>query len=752
MLKESKLSEVILILALLFSGIIGKAGASTLVPQTWLPGECIPQFQVKLPVFGPGYNSDLPRVDALSHIALTVKMKEATRQVLPNPSTVAYPLKDLSGNTCPAVNFQSTTVWAYETSDLFTGQILGPAYWPAVTLETARFTPTIVEYVNELPSFADGGRIQGIVTIDQTLHWADPLGTTMQDNCMDGPPLAAPCAKPFVGSPPAVPHLHGAEASSTVDGGPNAWFTADGRTGSGYSTLFDAGQSKAVYLYQNSQEPGTLFFHDHALGATRTNVYSGLAAFYFIRDPRNEPVNLPSGPYEIEMALQDRQFDTNSQLYFPDGSDPKCGSGLPGDPCPNGPPTNPTVHPFWIPEFVGDVAVVNGSPWPFLNVEPRRYRFRIVDGSSARMYKLNTDHPVPVYQIGSDDAYLDTPVLLKSFFLAPGERADVIMDFSDLAGQTIMITNDAPAPFPDGVFPVPHLVTNPDGTTTMAPADQPLMARIMQFRVVSPLIGADTSCNPARGECHRPTPTVRLTNGEGLVAAGVKIDKVRQLVLKEFEGSGGPLEVLVNNTKWDGLNSPAIAADFPTDGVSELPRVGSIEQWEIINLTTDAHPMHTHLTQFQILNRQNYDITGYAGDDTRPGAWATAFPANTAFNPLCTGHVFCPGYGPPSGYNIPNDDEAIGGNPAISPFLMGDPIPPDPQESGWKDTAKAFPGQVLRILVRWAPTSIPVVPDTSLAGINLYPFDPTEGPGYMWHCHIIDHEDNEMMRPYRVMN
>ncbi len=754
MSKKLKLLEVVIMSAIFcLAGIFGQAYASTLIPQTWMPGECIPQFQVKLPVFGPGYNADLPRVDAVSHPALTVKMKETSRSVFPDPSKVQYPAVNGNGNSCPSLNFQNTTVWAYETSDWFTGQVLGPAFWPAVTMENRRFESTMVEYVNELPSFSNSGKIQGLITIDQSIHWADPTGTTMQNDCVDGPPLAVPCTSPFIGSPPAVAHLHGAEVPSTFDGGPNAWFTADGRKGPGYNTLFDAGPGKAIYLYPNSQEPGTLWFHDHALGSTRTNVYSGLAAFYFLRDPGNEPANLPSGPYEIELALQDRQFDTKSQLYFPDGSDPLCGSGLTGDPCLNGPPTNPSVHPFWIPEFIGDVAVVNGSPWPFLNVEARRYRLRILDGSNSRMYNLSADHPLPAYQIGADDAYVDKPVSLGSLFIAPGERADIIVDFSGLAGQTVTITNDAAVPFPDGLFPVPHPVTNPDGTISMAPADQPLMASIMQFRVISPLSGADTSCNPANGECQRPVPTARLSNGQGLVAAGVKIDKVRQLVLKEFEGAGGPLEVLVNNTKWDGLRSPSIAADFPVDGISELPRMGSIELWEIINLTEDAHPMHTHLAQFQILNRQNYDDAAYAGEEApipSVGAWGAAFPINTGFNPICTGGVFCPGYGPPNDYNIPNGDGAIGGNPAISPYLLGEPIPPDPGESGWKDTAKAFPGQVMRILVRWTPTSMPVIPDTSLAGINIYPFDPTEGPGYVWHCHIIDHEDNEMMRPYKV--
>jgi len=176
--------------------------------------------------------------------------------------------------------------------------------------------------------------------------------------------------------------------------------------------------------------------------------------------------------------------------------------------------------------------------------------------------------------------------------------------------------------------------------------------------------------------------------------------------------------------------------------VSELPRVGSTELWEIINLTEDAHPMHTHLTQFQILNREPFDIIWYSA------AWEGAFgsPGTAPLLPSCLPGQFCAGYGPPLPYNVPNADGAIGGNPAIGPYLTGLKTPPAPLESGWKDTAKAMPGEVLRIVVRWAPT----YQRRSHTGQNFYPFDPTKGPGYVWHCHILDHEDNEMMRPYKV--
>jgi spore coat protein A, manganese oxidase len=703
----------------------GRVSASASAPQTWLPGQCIPQFMTPLPVFGPGYNAALPRIDAAAHPFLTVAMKQASQQVLPGTIRSSDP-------GCPAnISIGETTVWAYETTDSVTGQVLGPAHWPAVTVETRRYIPTLVTYVNQLPHGT--GSLQELIAVDKTIHWADPEHVGMMNPCMDmGAGMAPGCDRPYNGPVPAVPHLHGAEVPSAFDGGPEAWFTPTGLKGPGYSSLFHVGAGKAVYLYDNAQEPGTLWFHDHALGATRTNVYSGLAAFYFLRDPLAEPRNLPSGAYEVEMAIQDRQFDQNGQLYFPDGS---------GDPNSNlnGTPPNPDVHPTWNPEFAGDVVVVNGAPWPFFKVEPRRYRFRIVNGSNARVWNL-TFGKAPVYAIGSDDAYLDAPVPQSTVFIAPGERADIIVDFTSLAGKKITVTNDAPVPYPDGLWPVDH--RDPDDPAVVLAADQPQMAQVMRFDVTEPRHGNDSSCNPAARGCMRPVETVRLTDGAGNIARGVKIDRVRQLVLKEHEGAGGPLEVLVNNTRWDGMRSAGVAADFAaSSGITELPRVGSTELWEVINLTMDAHPIHTHLSQFQILNRQDYDPA--YGD-----AWAAAFPSG-CFQPGNEADNPCPGYGPPNPYGKKNGDKAVGGNPALSPFLVGTPSAPGAWESGWKDTAKAHPGQVLRILVRWAPTGTPV--HFARAGVNWYPFDPTAGPGYVWHCHIIDHEDNEMMRPYKVV-
>jgi FtsP/CotA-like multicopper oxidase with cupredoxin domain len=326
---------------------------------------------------------------------------------------------------------------------------------------------------------------------------------------------------------------------------------------------------------------------------------------------------------------------------------------------------------------------------------------------------------------------------LSKLVLMPGERADVIIDFAGLpVGTQLVLRNVARAPYPAGA--------TPNGKT---------IGRIMQFRVVAPAVAgqADTSYNPAAPTIPlRNTPIPRLVNpatGTPTVVPDVK----RQLTLNEVMGlpctigpimyPGGPLEVLVNNTKYMGdstRNDPGGLQDFTAKDIygvityySEFPKEGDTELWEFINLTADAHPMHFHLTQVQLLNRQNFDLKKYNA------AYAAAFP----------GGMMIDGFGPPKDYNVPNalPDGAIGGNPGVTPFLKGAIIPPNPNEAGWKDTIMVLPGQVTRIMVRYAPT------DTTVGVKGAFPFDPNHGHGYVVHCHIVDHEDNEMMRPFSVL-
>jgi len=621
----------------------------------------------------------------VSGASLSAGIEEFQQKVLPASFYAALPAPAPG-----AADFRNGTyVWGYRVG-------ARPPLYPGFTVEAQRGVPTMITYMNNLPN---PPLLQKYLTVDQTLHWADPY------NQMALMPMA-----PYGGAPPAVVHLHGGEVPSMFDGGPEQWFTPDGLHGPGFASLGGPANA-ATYLYPNAQEAATLWFHDHALGATRLNVYAGLAAFYLLRDPAGTGLDtgipatggLPAGPYEIEIAIQDRIFDTNGQLLFPD-------LGI-----------NPAVHPYWRPEFFGDTIVVNGKTWPYLNVEPRRYRFRLLNGSNARFYELRISPGsgraagLVFWQIGTDGGLLSAPVPMSALLLAPGERADVIVDFSGAAGQTLVVTNSAKAPYPNG-----------------AAADPQTVGQIMQFRVVTPLAGADTSLNPATpGVTLRPS-LVRLATA-GALAAGVVPTKVRQLTLNEVMGPAGPLEVLVNNTKWDGALSPTAG------GITETPRVGSTEVWEIVNLTADAHPIHLHLVQFQLVNRQPLNVTQYRK------AYNALFPAVTFNGVAYPGGVFIPGYGPPQPYN---STPKPGGNPDVAAFLQGAAAAANANEVGWKDTVIVHPGEVTRLVVRWTPQNVPA--GGAGAGINLYPFDPTVGPGYVWHCHIIDHEDNEMMRPQHV--
>jgi FtsP/CotA-like multicopper oxidase with cupredoxin domain len=722
--------------------LFSSAKAADQVSQTALAGASVTKFVTPLPAFA-GRRVRGPSVQ--------IGAEEFQQNVLPDSfySSLAAPFH------------AGTYLWGYAVGP--TGAPAAPQF-PGVTVEALRGHPITATYVNSLPL---SPVLRNYLTIDQTIHWADPLAAGMS-------------MSPYTGPIPTVVHLHGGENQSTSDGVPEGWFTNTGLHGKGYSTYAATGANSTVYYYPNNQQATTLWFHDHALGITRINVFSGMAAFYLLRDqydtglPGN-PLGLPAGNQEIELLIQDRQFDSNGQLYFPDSTN--------NPSLVDGSPSNPGIHPFWIPEFFGDTMLVNGRTWPFLQVEPRRYRFRFLNGCNARFVRMGlvdassgATGPA-LYQIGTDGGLLDTPVQLLGqaesvsdgtptpstrLFLAPSERGDIIIDFTGQQGKSFTLTNDAQVPFPSG--------------SALGPADP--TQQVMQFRVTLPLSSPDTTYNPASGRALRggsgqPASIVRLADPTaGTLAAGVTPSATRQLVLFEFEdpfGNGGnaagtPVEDLINNTKWsgkrDGGGSSPIAgfgSDQYGQGIymSELPRIGSTEVWEFLNTTVDGHPIHIHLIQFQLISRQAVVINPSTGQPTYLAAWAARFPGGTFNGEAADGSwgpityaagTIIPGYGPPNNYFNPNADGAMGGNPAFSPFLTGPVIPPNPSEAGWKDTVKVFPGYVNRFALRWAPQATAV--NGVSPGQNQFSFDPTTGPGYMVHCHILDHEDNEMMRPY----
>jgi FtsP/CotA-like multicopper oxidase with cupredoxin domain len=701
------------ILAGTFSAILG-AGALQAQTQTPLPGRAVPQFVDPLP--------GLAVADGTRPVTLT--MCEFKANVLP------------TGTFTPGVA-PETWAWGYvvgtECPPTTRNTYLGPV------IVVQRGVPTRMTFINHLGYVSTSHVLAYKNSTDQTLHWADPLHNE-QNACSEeamgneGMPPAGECAEHYDGPIPAVVHLHGGDVPPQLDGGPDAWFTSDGLyQGHGYYSFPGTGgpgSNAAVYRYPNNQEPAPIWFHDHALGATRLSVYAGLAGAYIITDPSDPsiPTNLP-GPI-VPLVIQDRMFDEQGQLFFP--------AGTPYIPNPD--------HPYWIPEFTGDTVAVNGRVWPYLDVEPKRYRFLFVNGSNARTYEMFLANPVTkaegpaLWQIGTDGGYLDFPVKidphaprhqLQRLLMMPGERADVIVDFAGLApGTTLVLRNVAKTPYPAG--------DTVNGAT---------LGRIMQFRVIAGG-GVDVSYDPAAGGALR-RPMVRLVDPvAGTLAPGVVAQKKRQLTLLEVSAEptmvdgtdyeGGPEEVLLNNTLWSGKDPNGnFRSDFTpitlgdnTTGYSELPKEGETEVWEIINTTADAHPIHLHLVQFQLMSRQRFDVRKYFA------AYAAAY-----------GGSVIDGFGPPNDYNVLNADDAVGGNPAVGPFLKGPSKPPEANEAGWKDTVMMLPGQVTRIAVRWAPLSLPATTPPAAA---FYAFEPGGGHGYVWHCHILDHEDNEMMRPYAV--
>ncbi|KKK64275.1 hypothetical protein LCGC14_2985870, partial [marine sediment metagenome] len=327
-----------------------------------------------------------------------------------------------------------------------------------------------------------------------------------------------------------------------------------------------------------------LWYHDHSLGMTRLNVYAGMAGFWIVRDDVEDSLNLP-GPaprlrdepetkyFEIPIAIQDRSFNADGSLFYPgsrtffDGYD---GPFIPDS----------SVPPIWNPEFFGDTMVVNGRTWPYLEVEPRKYRLRLLNGCNSRFLILKTDRPLTFHQIGSEGGLLpDAPVALTQLLMAPAERADVIVDFSSFEpGDEIILLNLGPdSPF--GGLPV-----DPEDQ-----ADPETTGQVMKFKVVE-LTGEDTSEIPAELPPIEPLTTEL---------------PARDLTLNEEmdEQAGIPIAALLGTGAAGPLSWSADVTETPTSGDTEV--------WRILNLTEDAHPVHLHLVMFQVLDRTPFDADAY---------------------------------------------------------------------------------------------------------------------------------------------
>jgi spore coat protein A len=383
----------------------------------------------------------------------------------------------------------------------------------------------------------------------------------------------------------SVIHLHGGKTPPSSDGYPEHWYVP--------------GKS-ATFHYPNRQDAATLFYHDHTMGINRLNIYAGLQGMYFIRDEAEDALALPRGKYEIPLLVYDRFLLPDGQLEYP---------------------VSPKKDAPWVPEVFGNAILVNGKLFPYLEVEPRKYRFRLMNGSNGRFYRFSFGKLLPFQQIGTEQGFLPAPVTGQRVVMAPAERVDLVFDFAPHAGENILLRSDA--------------------------------FEIMQFRVAAKG-NPDTSSLPSVVRSFSGIPesqavrTRRLTLDE-------RMDPVQQ-----------SMGTLLNNTGWH----------MP---VTEKPVLNTTEIWELVNLTEDAHPIHLHLVRFQILDRRPFDKFEFQDKGTVR--------------------------------------------------FTGPAIPPAAGESGWKDTVRADPGVITRIII---------------------PFEGFTGR-YVWHCHILEHEDNEMMRPYEVV-
>lgn len=480
-----------------------------------------------------------------------------------------------------------TTVWGYN------GMFPGPTF-NVDAGETIK-----VRWTNNLRDDM-GANLQHILPYDTTIHGA---GTRF------------PQAR-------TIAHVHGAVTDELSDGFPEQWFSPDPHAPSnGIRTHLSPGPAgnSLVTTYPNNQRAAGNWYHDHAMGITRLNVYAGMAGFYFIRDNEENALNLPSGDYEIPLLLQDRSFNEDGSLYYPEGpgevDDPL--AGLPEDF-----PSDASQ----VPLFRADANLVNGVVWPYMEVEPRKYRFRMLNGANSRYYDLSLE-PQPganantlgFSQIGTDSGLLTSVANRQTINLAPADRADVVIDFSQFnPGDTILLRNN-------------------DARASAGTTDE-----VMQFRIMD-LTKPDTSSLP-----NALSSIARYTQEE------IDNAPVRRLELTREFDEYGRIELLLDGKKWDDENTETIVQ-------------GQLEIWEFVNTTGMSHPMHLHMEAFQVLGR-----TDSAGNDVLLQPW----------------------------------------------------------ELGWEDTVTVEGRETLRIAVK---------------------FDQFTGT-FVWHCHILEHEDLEMMRTFRVVS
>ena len=647
------------------------------IPGGTLDPHAVPKFRTAMLV-----PPVMPRADTIVRRGTTIdyyeiSMRQFAQQILPP-------------------GLPATTVWGYGAVESASPDGLLLHHAPSLTIEARVDRPVRVKWINDLVD-SDRNYLPHLLPVDPTLHWANPPGGRTG---RDARPEFEETPGRYTGPVPIVTHVHGAVGvADDSDGYAEAWYLpaaknippAYARNGTWFRFFaakaagsYGVGWApgSAVFQYPNHNRASTIWYHDHALGMTRLNVYAGPAGFYLVRGgpagdeavldsrsgrravlpgpaPQENDAFPPSKPYyEIPVAIQDRSFDSDGSLFYPDTRE--FFDGIVDDYIPDG-----DFSPIWNPEFFGNTIMVNGNTWPFQTVEQRRYRFRFLNGCQSRFLILDFGdiQGVEAWQIGNEGGFLAAPVNLTAdhgnlLLMGLAERADVIVDFSDVPVGNYVLGNVGPdEPFGGGIPGVDFSVSDP-GTT----------GQVLEFRVV-PAVGVDSSTPPLFLQLPAiiPLPPETFTRQLAL------IEEASEGADEEGEEVEGPVAALLG-TVADGVWTERMWMD----PVTENPTVGATEVWEIYNTTADAHPMHIHEIVFQVVNREGL-VTNAEGEVAEPIQ------------------------------------------------LDGEITSPEPWETGFKDTVIAYPAQVTRLRARFAT------------------------PGqFVWHCHIVEHEDNEMMRPYRI--
>jgi FtsP/CotA-like multicopper oxidase with cupredoxin domain len=615
-----------------------------------------------------------------------------------------------------------TTVWGYGNKGFNT--------WPGRTFQVHSNEPLEVMWKNKLVDAAGNplpylitgkdntsigfGDYTGRSVVDTSLHWAYSLHGYMQYSiAADGVPI--------------VPHVHGGHTDAIFDGNPEYFFSP------GWGVRGPQWVEKK-YLYDNIQPAGTVWYHDHALGITRLNVYAGMAGFYIIRDDFDtglfgNPLDLPAFPYEAAFAIQDKMFKDTGELFYPAfPGDPFYEDFITGEGAVLPPAIFPGGGPTGLAEFFGDHMVVNGRIWPKMDVEPRNYRLRLLNGCDSRFLAVQffevppgaTDFSTAIQQldftvIGSDQGLASAPTMVDTLLMETGSRYDIIFDFKTVTpGNRVIMKNiGGDEPF-GGDIPGPQVFGETD--------------RIMAFDVALPLDAAVPDVSPTGINFGPVVPTPTRLRKVALFEGKDEFGRLQPLLgtaepATDFAGSpiNWPATPEYASVGLVGQMEGSIAWHSPT---TENPALDSTEEWEIWNMTGDAHPVHLHLVYFEILGRQEivWDSATNEEDRVLDPDGVTAPPPNGDGTYLVTQ--------PTVQHNSVAGDPATYGMGFRIVNLDNGAVVPQPAEyveNAPKDMVTALPGQITRIKATF------------------------DKPGrYVWHCHILSHEDHEMMRVMHV--